>query len=92
MFLLNLVPGPISEVEERGHDLRRDVLDLDDVVVVVPLEELGLDAEDHPVHVELVLAAGAARYDLTGVRWLLHSVITYKGTLYECTECTYYYT
>ena len=89
---MNLVPGPVSEVEERGHDLRRDVLDLDDVVVVVPLEELGLDAEDHPVHVELVLAAGAARYDLTGVRWLLHSVITYKRTLNECTECTYYYT
>ena len=63
---MNLVPGPVSEVEERGHDLRRDVLDLDDVVIVVPLEELGLDAEDHPVHVELVLAAGAARYDLTG--------------------------
>ena len=63
--VLQLGPGPVGEVDERGHDLRRDVVDLDDVFVVVPLEKLGLDAEDHPVHVELALAAGAARYDLT---------------------------
>ena len=63
---LNVLPGSVGEVEERGHDLRGDVGDLYDVVVVVPLEELGLDAEHHAVHVELALAAGgAARYDLS---------------------------
>ena len=41
---LNWIPGPVGEVEECGHDLGRNVVDLDDVVVMVPLEELGLDA------------------------------------------------
>ena len=65
-MLLNFLPGPVCEVDQGGHDLRWDVLDLDDVVVVVPLEELGLNAEHHPVHVELAVAAGAALDDLRG--------------------------
>ena len=40
---LNVLPGAVCEVEECGHDLWGDVGDLYDVVVVVPLEELGLE-------------------------------------------------
>ena len=66
-----LGPGPVGEVEEGGHDLRRDLADLDDVVVVVRLEEARLDGENDAVHVELALAAaggGAALYDLQNGR------------------------